>query len=358
MEVRLGSQRILGRWGVGWLRDQSFREWFKSLKSQLHDLSKKTVNTTSKFPASKCPFRRMSCLSVVSAFEGQSFWRRQQRSVSPGYERYYGRWSCQNSTERNEHWPEAVRYICQGEIPGQNQVCHWNDKKEQTSIVPRTTGKDSKKGGTKSSVPEEWLCFVFPSVYCLPGAYPDIFWWYAKLHSNLSKLLFLLNPSDHTFDIWMILFCFSKKIMYFFILKNFSTHLRTLRIGIGTPLLAKVAMGIFTILVQSWTILHLWKSTVASDTRTDRETKTRPEVWSSEIYGEADQAKWWCSNTRWSRCRPNAVPWNGKNISRIYRQCLYPICKKAAWSSKESGRYMGRLSAGQLNWVHYQRKEG
>ena len=39
--------------------------------------------------------------------------------------------------------------------------------------------------------------------------------------------------------------------MYFFILKNFSTHLRTLRIGIGTPLLAKVAMGIFTILVQS-----------------------------------------------------------------------------------------------------------
>ena len=52
-------------------------------------------------------------------------------------------------------------------------------------------------------------------------AYPDIFWWCAKLHSNLSKLLFLLNPSDHTFDIWMILFRFSKKITYFFYSENF-----------------------------------------------------------------------------------------------------------------------------------------
>ena len=33
-------------------------------------------------------------------------------------------WSCPNSTERSNHWPEAVRYFCEGEIRGQNQACH------------------------------------------------------------------------------------------------------------------------------------------------------------------------------------------------------------------------------------------
>ena len=64
-------------------------------------------------------------LSLVSAFEemGNPFEEDSKDLLVLDTKDIMG-WSCPNSTERSNHWPEAVRYFCEGEIRGQNQACH------------------------------------------------------------------------------------------------------------------------------------------------------------------------------------------------------------------------------------------